>query len=326
MEIIKNNITSSLNITTYFNNPNVCFLDIETTGLNRNNSIIYLVGILYFNTDNNTWKLKQLFTNTIEKEKQLLEVLLNCISDFDLIITYNGESFDLPFIERRLEYHNIDYSFDLSKSIDIYRIVRKEKHLLNLPNLRLKTIEECLGFHREDIYSGKDCIGFYYDYINTGEVELKDRVIKHNYDDLAYMLDIMKILDVINDKKSFYFNIWDSEYKFTIENISITGDRLSITGSTYEKLNSNIKYYSDNIIIDSDDLHRFNISIEFKRGYITKEKKCIYIDLSGFSYVNNIKDKSGYNLPPTILVLMVENNYIVDNVKNFIKMQIENIV
>lgn len=326
MEIIKNKISSSLEIINYFDNPNVCFLDIETTGLNRNKSIIYLIGVLYFDKFNDTWILNQYFANKPDKEKELLEDLLEHLSSFNMIITYNGESFDLPFIESRLKYHNIYYTFDKDKSFDIYRLIKKERYLLNLPNLKLKTIEKSLGINRDDIYSGKDCIGFYFDYINSGNEDLKAKILQHNYDDLVYMLDIIKILDIIEDKKSFILTDLESTFKFIIDDIKVSGDMIYISANTEERLKNNIKYYGNNIVISTEDYSRIDVSLEFKRGYVSEKEKCIFLDLSDFDYLNNIVDVSGYELPPNILVLMIEKDYIMDNIKNFLKEKIEYIL
>jgi len=90
METINNIISHSLNIDKYFENEKVCFLDIETTGLNRSKDMIYLIGILFI--ENDLWILKQYFANTIEKEKNLLIQFLTDISAFNNLITYNGDS------------------------------------------------------------------------------------------------------------------------------------------------------------------------------------------------------------------------------------------
>ncbi len=48
------------------------------------------------------------------------------ILDFDLIIHYNGSSFDLPFIESRMKYFNMESNIKEINSFDIYREIRKK--------------------------------------------------------------------------------------------------------------------------------------------------------------------------------------------------------
>lgn len=308
METITNIISHSLDSKRYFNSKNICFMDIETTGLNRNNNTIYLIGVLYFDYKINNWILNQYFANTLDKERKLLESFIDSISIFDKIVTFNGESFDLPFIEHRLKRYNINYKFNRSKSFDLYQIVKKNRYYLDLPDLKLKTIERSLGFFREDKYSGYDCIGFYYDYVKSKNIKLKENVLKHNYDDLVHMLDIIQILDVLDNNKSFYIPLQNNTIKFTIENIEIKGDMITIKGFKDLPLQNNIRHYDDDYSIITEDLNRFTVSMEFKRGYVTKEQQCIYVDCL-----------------ENIWILTIEKNYCIDNIKNLLKKIFENI-
>lgn len=309
METITNVIDHNLNISKYLNH-NSCFIDIETTGLSRKNNIIYLIGLLYFDSSKKTWVLNQYFANSIEKEGPLLEQFILHISNFDHIITYNGDSFDLPFIDSRLKHHNIQYTIDKTKSFDLYRIIKQNKNYLDLENLKLKTIEESLGFFREDKYSGFECIAFYYEYVKSKDSLLKVDILRHNYDDLVHMLDIMIILEVLDEKKSF--NLGSN--RFTIENIQILGDIISFSGVTKLPLMKDIKFYGTNYDLFTNNLNTFTLSMEFKEGYITEKTKCIYIDSSDFPSIN-LRDTSGYNLPPNIFVLIIGKQYCVNNIK-----------
>lgn len=323
METITSVIYHSLNISKYLGS-NSCFIDIETTGLSRKNNMIYLIGLLYFDTDDNTWILKQYFANSMDKEHILLEEFISNISSFENIITYNGNSFDLPFIDHRLKHHNINYIIDKTKSFDLYQIIRQNRHYLDLTNLKLKTIEESLGFIRDDKYSGLDCIGFYYDYLTSNDWMLKANILKHNYDDLVHMLDIMVILDVLDEKRSFYVSSNDIYNKFTISNIEVTGDIITISGIIDDPLKKDIKYYGNNYDMLTDNLNNFTFSMEFKEGYITPEDKCMYLDNSDFpSFI--LKDNTGYSLPDNIFVLMIGRKYCIDNIKTLLINIVENV-
>ena len=67
---------------------NAAFLDIETTGLSPDYNIITLVGIL----DSEGYHAF-VFDQNLSDLREALE-------RYDLIVTFNGASFDLPFIER----------------------------------------------------------------------------------------------------------------------------------------------------------------------------------------------------------------------------------
>ena len=292
-------------------------MDIETTGLSRKKNMIYLIGVLHPVENSGEWLLKQYFANSMDKEKELLQEFVDDISSYDNIITYNGDSFDIPFINHRLDHYGIDSFIDKSKSFDLYRVIRQNKQYLNLPNLKLKTIEESLGYFREDIYSGFDCIGFYYDYVNSMSLELKTKILRHNYDDLMHMLDIIKILDILDEKKSLSINIQNQERKFKIDDIKLIGDMIDISGIITPSLEKDIKYYASNYSIITDSLNSFRISIEFKEGYITEEEKCIYIDLLDFPILS-LRNNTQINLPYNIFVLIIEKQYCPGNIKSLI--------
>lgn len=277
----------------------------------------YLIGVLFPIPGSNSWMLKQYFANSMDKEKELLEEFINDINLYDNIITYNGDSFDLPFINHRLDHYGIKTFVDSSKSFDLYRIIRKNKPYLSLPNLKLKTIEESLGYFREDIYSGFDCIGFYYEYIKSKNLELKDNILKHNYDDLVHMLDIMKILDVLDEKKSVHIDFKDFNRRFKIDDIQIIGDMINIIGTIALPLEQDVRYYRSNYNITTENLDSFKISMEFKEGYISKEEKCIYIDLLDYPNLN-LNNNIHTNLPGNIFVLIIENQYCLHNIKNLL--------
>lgn len=300
-------------------------MDIETTGLSRKNNMIYLIGLLYQDVNSNRWILKQYFSNSMDKEKYILKEFIQDISRFDKIITYNGDAFDLPFINYRLDYYKINTFIDLSKSYDLYRIIRQNKHFLDLENLKLKTIEESLGFYRKDIYSGFDCIGFYNNYIRSQDQVLQDRILKHNYDDLVHMLDIIIILDVLDEKKSFQVKYNDFIRKLTVDNIEILGDMIDITGTIDFPLEKDIKYYGHNYNVITEGLKLFRVSIEFREGYITEEDKCIYIDLLNFKSLR-LQDHTNYSLPDNIFILMIEGKYIIHNLKNLLSKLFQNLI
>lgn len=326
MEIIINKINHDLNIEKYIKDKNSCFLDIETTGLSRYKNIIYLIGVLYYDLKLKSWILKQYFSNTMEKEVDLLSVFIKDISSFDTIITYNGDNFDIPFINHRLKHNNINNFINKDKSFDLYTIIRKNKNYLDLKNLKLKTIEENLEIYREDKYSGFDCIGFYYEFIKTNNPDLKKFILKHNYDDLVYMLDVMEILDVIDNKKSIYIDMNTKEKNiFKIENLEFSKDILRVSLINDIPLQKNIKYFSGNYSVISKKLVYLHISIDIKYAYINEYEKCTYINREDYPFLNT-NSHTKYNIPSNVFILTVEKEFYIENIKKLLKSILENLV
>lgn len=318
MNIYINDFKSDVSLKDYDLSEKACFLDIETTGLNRNKNIIYLVGLLHFNTNTQLWRLTQLFAEDYSEEMDLLLELIDFLKQFDQIITYNGNSFDIPFINTRLKYNNIDEYIGKNYSFDIYAVIRSNKEFIHLDNLKLKTIEESIGIFREDIYSGKDCIQFYNQYVSSKEDIYKDRVLKHNYDDLFYLLDILKVLPMIQNKKTFMISNRGYNISLLIETIKEEGNYLVIRGTWKGNIKNSILNYSTNYKILIKESNIFEISIEFNKGLVTPEEICLFIDQDLFNLKNNILDKTQYIVPNNIIILKTDKKIYMDNIKNLI--------
>lgn len=290
-----------------FKGSSPCFLDIETTGLSRSRDLIYLVGILCYRGDNQ-WILKQILIEGLEEEKSLLRELLRSTSDFKHIINYNGTSFDIPFINSRLEKHGIDYKLPMEKSYDLYRLIRGNKFMLPLENLKLKTIERSLNIFREDIYSGKDCIEFFYDYIRTRSQSMEEKILKHNYEDLYYLVDIMEVVPRIKRKKSLSFEYKGNSHSLYMESIDLLGSSLNIYGRLDLALEENYISFdakSKLEIIERD----FNFKLELKKIQLEEDTSCHIINLhdSRALVIYHNKDLNMRNLK-AFLLYHINNN------------------
>lgn len=310
MEIILNEITNVLDLSKYDLDDKSCFLDIETTGLSRNKNIVYLIGIIYYNLNSNSWVLKQIFANKINKEADILLKTIKLLNKYSTIINYNGSAFDIPFLNARLKYHNIDYYIEKEKSFDIYKIVRSEKDILNLKNLKLETLEKYMGIQRQDIYSGKECIKLYYDYLENMDLSLQEDILRHNREDLVYMLEIMPILDLIRDKKTFIISKSNLDYEFYIEEMYFDNNFLIIKGMIHGNFNNVLMHYDMDYSIELNN-DRFSIRLETNKGLIDSNKSAQFIDLSNYNGMNQI------------LVLSIEKTYSMENIKKLLKIIIE---
>lgn len=323
MEVITTRQSHNLNIYKYFKNLNSCFIDIETTGLNRNKQIIYLIGLLFYDKKNGDWVLNQYFSNDINSEKILLETFIKDVASFDNLISYNGDRFDIPFINHRLKFNSIDNIISIDKSYDLYKTIKSNNDFLKLENLKLKTVESSLGYYREDIYSGFECIKFFYEYIKDKDPMLKERILRHNRDDLFYMLDIIEILDVIHSKKTI--PIKSNSLNFTINTIDFEKDSLHIDGFIDRNLSTNIKFFSDQYNVSTDQYRRFNILIYVKHGYVSEKEKAVYIDTLDYPDMD-LYSSSIYNIPENIFILKVEKDLYLDNIKLLLKIILENTI
>lgn len=179
-------------IQVFFEKESTVLFDIETTGFNSDTTLLYLIGCSYYK--DNHWNIIQWFNDDGISELQILNEFFSFIKDYNRLISYNGEGFDMPYIIHKLKKYNLSYTFDDIESIDIYKLLRPYKNMLHLDNLKQKSIELLLGIHRLDKYSGKDLIKVYNQYL-TDKNKLKETVIlQHNYEDLEGLMSIFSLL------------------------------------------------------------------------------------------------------------------------------------
>lgn len=91
----------------------LCILDIETSSLNINEAKIKFIGILDLQTNE----------NKIIQYKEPKEII-NILKQYDFIITFNGEEYDLPILQK----HGI--VIPNYKHIDLYKVYKKKAGLL----------------------------------------------------------------------------------------------------------------------------------------------------------------------------------------------------
>ena len=92
----------------YFRDRSICVLDIETTGLDRKRNHFILGGLL----DTGSGTLHQVFADHIEEEAQALAEFMDLTDRFDVVVTYNGRHFDMPFLAERNRRTGRDTSYD----------------------------------------------------------------------------------------------------------------------------------------------------------------------------------------------------------------------
>lgn len=252
--------------------------DIETTGLSPKFCKVILIGIVY--NENNKTIIKQFFALNEDEEKELLLTFSKEIASFNKHITFNGFTFDIPFLNSRFEKHNIDFSLDKSADMDILRLIRPYKEKLSLLDCKLKTIEKYIGIHRSDTISGKESVVLYKEFVLTKNEDLKNRILLHNYEDIYYLAKMLKIQDILSyklnaltiDNSKQTLMLIPLSYKFTKSNLAM---KYTIFSGDIR----NVNIYKDNYsIITNQDL--LNININIKKGFDNKNNEIYFYNLS----------------------------------------------
>jgi len=174
------------------------YFDIETLGLSRFKVPILTLGLAIPTSDG--FELLQWNIETPSDEKIMLELFWDKMPSNAPLSAFNGKSFDVPFINYRSEKHGIRRKIPTTQVVDLLHWSKAT--LKGLPNYRLKTVESALGFFREDLVSGKECIELYEQYTHSGDSTLLDTILMHNRDDILNMIPLaQKLWDYSLEKR-----------------------------------------------------------------------------------------------------------------------------
>jgi hypothetical protein len=168
------------------------FFDIETTGFSGDYARLYLIGCTWYEHD--SWQLIQWFADTEDAEVELLHAFFAFLQPFRLLVHFNGDGFDIPFLMKRCAHFGLNYDFSSVESFDIYKKIKPYRKILGMDSLKQKAIEQFLGVTRKDMYNGGQLIEVYHDYLHEHSKFLYDLLILHNEDDLKGMPEILPIL------------------------------------------------------------------------------------------------------------------------------------
>ena len=177
----------------YFHGLRTGVLDIETTGLNPRRDR-FILGGLY---DGQTGTLHQVFAESTGEEAQALQEFARLVDEMDMVITYNGRHFDMPFLAERMgrtgtEAKALPYDLDLYRMVQGYSPIRRF-----LPNLKQKSVENYMGLwqDRTDEISGAESVELYYEYMATKDPALEEKILLHNRDDVEQLTRLTKVMD-----------------------------------------------------------------------------------------------------------------------------------
>ena len=186
-----NTLTFSHNIENFNNISPKGFLyfDIETTGLQKKNALVYLIGSAFYQGDN-VWKVQQWFADNPDEEQQILEMFCQYASSFAGFCHFNGTRFDIPFLEFRCQQYGISSPFSNKYSRDLYTIYRPLKKFLALPGMKQKDLEAFLQIARKYTLSGKDGIKLYRDMIKYRDPSYRQPLLLHNQEDVQGLVQL----------------------------------------------------------------------------------------------------------------------------------------
>ncbi len=175
------------------------FIDTETTGLSGGvGTCAFLVGIGYFTAG--TFVIEQFFMRDLDEERALFHNLTTLLLDFDLLVSYNGKSYDIPLLNSRHIYQGLRARFDDMHHLDLLHCVRRLwKH--RFTDCKLTTVEEMLiNSARKDDIPGFLIPYTYFEYLRTRNATPLEPIFEHNrLDILTMVLILTKATEILDN-------------------------------------------------------------------------------------------------------------------------------
>ena len=149
--------------------PIEAYLDIETTGLSRIHDEITVVGINL--SPRGETEFRQLVGREITADS-VLEALVGV----QVIYTYNGSRFDLPFIYSRLGLNLVEYFSHRDLMYDCWKC--------NLYG-GFKAVERQLGIERKLTgVNGYDAVRLWWRYVDSFDLDALNTLLEYNKEDV----------------------------------------------------------------------------------------------------------------------------------------------
>lgn len=168
----------------------VIYVDIEATGLTAGTPL-FLVGVLgWWNGD---LRVQQLLARDYTEEAALLLYFSNMLSASDVVVSFNGKTYDLPYIRDRCMFMGIPFQLKQAH-IDMLHVGRR-RWRKRLPNCKLQTLEQyiCKRVRRGDI-PGADIPDAYHRFVQSANaVQMRD-ILHHNALDLLTTAEVLTFI------------------------------------------------------------------------------------------------------------------------------------
>ena len=165
------------------------FFDLETCGLS--NAPVFLAGTMHWNGSD--YVVRQYFARDYGEEAALVDELARFLAGFETVISYNGKSYDVPFLADRASLHHVPFTRP-ARHIDLVHHARRRWNGI-LPNCRLITLELhiCKRRRSGDVPSA-EVPGLYHDFVKYGGAHRLIPVFHHNLLDVTTMDEILRAL------------------------------------------------------------------------------------------------------------------------------------
>jgi len=162
------------------------FLDLETCGFAG--TPLFLVGVLEHLHGRPA--VRQLLARTYAEEASVVQAAASLLNNAALLVTFNGKSYDMPFLRDRAARFGIDLP-EPPLHLDLLHSARR-LWKRRLPDCRLGTLETHLtGHQRRGDVPGSEVPARYHRFVRTGNPKPILPVLSHNRQDLLTLVELL---------------------------------------------------------------------------------------------------------------------------------------
>ena len=191
----------------------ICFFDTETSSLNiGSGAFVFLTGFSHFQEDGSV-SVDQFFLPHPSEERAFIYAVQEFMSNFVILSSYNGKSFDVPMLRSRFIFNDME-DISLEKThLDLLFLARN-LWKRRLESCRLVEIEESiLHFKR----SGEDVPGWlvpiiYQDFLREGDAVPLKSVFYHNAQDVVSLAALFNVVYSMLDREAIFPTEYPDDY------------------------------------------------------------------------------------------------------------------
>lgn len=286
-------------------NKDEIILDIETTGLDPLRDNLVLLGFIVFEGEKSY--IIQYFAEDNFEEERLLKIYLKMTAD-KTIITYNGDKFDIPFLNIRLDKYGLEPIFPATK--DIYKTISSHRKYFTFESMKLMDMEKHIGIFRNDPSRYKVISKL------TEDIKKRDKprpIMIHNENDLIATEKLANINDYFTRELSTNLD----GYIINLKSVCINNDICQIILESTKTLTES--YFSSNNYELRTSSNTIEINIQILYGRFD-EKNTGFVTLNTF----NLENESLMTVDPNLLIIRENYLYNYKNILNLSKKIIEN--
>lgn len=171
------------------------FFDTETTGLGGSGTVAFLFGLGRIVEAG--FEVTQYLLPDYDDEHAVLEQILADFSSQNVLVTYNGTTFDLPLVKDRMVINRVARTLPVTGHVDLLHPVRR-LFSRRLQDCSLASVErQIFSYFRQDDVAGYLIPSLYFEWLHSEEPAGLSGILEHNRQDIVTLYALLNRITAI---------------------------------------------------------------------------------------------------------------------------------